>query len=120
MVLCSGKHYYALDAYRREKEVRDTAIIRLEVSNNCYSVATYRPRNYRNLLFHLHSCYAHFRVPTFTKNSRVIPMLKVRRNTALDISSIAVAIDWTVLICPSYSRNITIAVIQESHLGCSP
>ena len=29
-ILCTGKHYYALDQYRREKLIKNTAIIRLE------------------------------------------------------------------------------------------
>lgn len=32
VVLCSGKHYYALDKYRREQERTDVAIVRMEVS----------------------------------------------------------------------------------------
>ena len=32
VILCSGKHYYALDAYRKEKGLTNTALIRLEVS----------------------------------------------------------------------------------------
>ena len=31
VVFCSGKHYYALDNYRMKQQIRDTAIIRLEV-----------------------------------------------------------------------------------------
>ena len=31
VVFCSGKHYYTLDNYRVKQEIRDTAIIRLEV-----------------------------------------------------------------------------------------
>lgn len=30
VVLCSGKHYYNLNAYRNEKKIRDVAIIRVE------------------------------------------------------------------------------------------
>ena len=36
VVLCSGKHYYALDKYRREQERTDVAIVRMEVS--CWSL----------------------------------------------------------------------------------
>lgn len=32
VVLCSGKHYYILDKYRKEQERTDVAIVRLEVS----------------------------------------------------------------------------------------
>ena len=32
VILCSGKHFYALDAYRREKGLKNTALIRLEVT----------------------------------------------------------------------------------------
>ena len=31
VILCSGKHFYALDNYRKENHITDTAIIRLEV-----------------------------------------------------------------------------------------
>eukprot|EP00731_Ephydatia_muelleri_P027943 Em0019g816a len=31
VVLCSGKHFYALDAYRKEKGLQNTALIRLEL-----------------------------------------------------------------------------------------
>lgn len=31
VVFCSGKHYYALDNYRMKQQIRDTAIVRLEV-----------------------------------------------------------------------------------------
>ena len=40
MVLCSGKHYYTLDAYRRKKGVKDTAIIRVEVGSSSTAVCT--------------------------------------------------------------------------------
>ena len=33
VILCSGKHYYALDAYRKEKGLTNTALIRLEVTH---------------------------------------------------------------------------------------
>ena len=32
VILCSGKHFYALDAHRKEKGLNDVALIRLEVS----------------------------------------------------------------------------------------
>jgi probable 2-oxoglutarate dehydrogenase E1 component DHKTD1 len=31
VVVCSGKHYYALDSYRKANKIEDTAIIRLEL-----------------------------------------------------------------------------------------
>ena len=31
VVLCSGKHFYVLDSYRRKHNIQDTALIRLEV-----------------------------------------------------------------------------------------
>ena len=31
VVLCSGKHYYLLDSQRRERGVRDTALVRVEL-----------------------------------------------------------------------------------------
>jgi len=32
VILCSGKHFYTLDNYRRNNNIADTAIIRLEVT----------------------------------------------------------------------------------------
>ena len=32
VVLCSGKHYYTLDKYRKEHKRTDVAIVRVEVS----------------------------------------------------------------------------------------
>ena len=32
VILCSGKHYYALDAYRKANNIQNVAIIRIEVS----------------------------------------------------------------------------------------
>ena len=32
VIICSGKHYYTLNARRIEKQIKDTAIVRLEVS----------------------------------------------------------------------------------------
>ena len=32
IVLCSGKHYYALDNYRKENNIENVPIIRIEVS----------------------------------------------------------------------------------------
>ena len=34
VVFCAGKHYYALDSYRKEKGFTDTAIVRVEVCND--------------------------------------------------------------------------------------
>ena len=39
MILCSGKHFYALDAYRREKGLTNTALIRLEVTSKFIHVS---------------------------------------------------------------------------------
>jgi 2-oxoglutarate dehydrogenase complex dehydrogenase (E1) component-like enzyme len=41
VILCSGKHFYALDAYRREKGLRNTALIRLEVTKSKRTLAKY-------------------------------------------------------------------------------
>lgn len=41
MILCSGKHFYALDAYRREKGLKNTALIRLEVTGMKTASAEY-------------------------------------------------------------------------------
>ena len=41
VILCSGKHFYALDAYRREKGLKNTALIRLEVTGMKTASAEY-------------------------------------------------------------------------------
>ena len=34
VLLCSGKHFYALDSYRKAQGIKDTAIVRIEVGGS--------------------------------------------------------------------------------------
>ena len=39
-MLCSGKHYYALDSYREKNNIENVPIIRIEVSGNLCVIYT--------------------------------------------------------------------------------
>ena len=71
MVFCSGKHYYTLDSHRKKHDIKDTAIIRVEVRHS-----TEEPIRLCHVSIHF-SCCVPSQVLTFTKNSNAIPEQKV-------------------------------------------